>query len=265
MGFMAVSNDNDVILAVVVATILFFLMVGFIISYFIIYRRKREEHVYEMRAARKEFEKQLLQTQLEIQEQTLSRVSEEIHDNVGQVLSLARIQINIMNESENFNRDMLNEVKENIGQAMTDLRDIARSMNSERVRNVNIFEAVMTEAKRINKSGIIHAGVLTEGPERSMNEQKKLILFRIIQECMQNILKHAEASEIDIRLCYMPAALEVSVRDNGKGFDPDRLSVTGAGLGLANMRTRASLMGGSVVIESEWESGTLINIKIPYE
>ena len=145
-----------------------------------------------MRAAKEEYEKQLLKSQLiEIQELTFNQISQEIHDNVGQLLSLARIQINIMNESENFNRNMLNEVKENIGNAMTDLRDIARSLNSERIRNASIIEAVVIEMERISKSGVIRARVLAEGVECGMNEQKKFILFRVIQECVQNILKHA--------------------------------------------------------------------------
>jgi two-component system NarL family sensor kinase len=262
---MKVNNENDLIMAVVIATILFFLMVAFIVSYFIIYRRKREQHAYEMLAAREEYEKQLLQSQLEMQEQTFNQISQEIHDNVGQVLSLARIQINIMNESDNFNKDMLNEVKQNIGKAMTDLRDIARSMSSDRVLHADIFEAVLIESERINKSGIIQAKVFFEGTQRSMNEKKKLILFRIIQECIQNILKHAEASEIVIRFCYSPAELEVSVGDNGRGFDPGTIAITGSGLGLDNIRNRAALTGGHAVIESDRQKGTLIHIKIPYE
>jgi hypothetical protein len=262
---MKVNTESDLILAVVIATILFFLMIAFIISYFIIYRRKRKEHVYQMKSAKEEYERQLLKSQLEIQEETFNQISQEIHDNVGQLLSLARIQINIMNESANFNKSMLDEVKENIGKAITDLRDIARSMNSERIQQASIFEAVVMESERVNKSGVIQARVLSEGLERSMNTQKKLILFRIIQECIQNILKHAEAGEVVIRFCYLPTGLEVGVQDNGKGFDPDKNLATGGGMGLPNIRKRAALTGGSVMINSDRARGTLILIKIPYE
>ena len=262
---MKINNENDLIMAVVIATILFFLMVSFIVSYFILYRRKREQHAFEMQAAKKEYEKQLLQSQLEIQEQTFSRISQEIHDNVGQLLTLARIQINIMNESDNFDRRMMNEVKQNVGKAMADLRDIARSMNTDKVRTANLPEAVAFELERINKTGVIDARILTEGAERSVDDEKKLILFRIIQECIQNILKHAEASKIVIRFNYTSERLEIAVHDNGKGFVAGTAETHGTGLGLTNIRTRAALTGGSATIESDPINGTFVFIKMPYE
>ena len=262
---MKVNNENDLIMAVVIATILFFLMVSFIVSYFILYRRKREQHAFEMQAAKKEYEKQLLQSQLEIQEQTFSHLSQEIHDNVGQLLTIARIQINIMNERDDFDRVMMNEVKQNIGKAMADLRDIARSMNTDKVRTADLCEAVRSELERISKGGVIQATILTDGVERSIDDQKKLILFRIIQECIQNILKHAEASKVIIRFNYTPDGLEIEVRDNGKGFAAETVQTRSSGLGLANIRTRAALIGGSAIIESDPINGTLILIKMPYE
>ena len=262
---MKVSNEKDLMLAVVVATILFFLMMAFIVSYFIIYRRKRQEHVYLMRMAKEEFDKQLLQSQLEIQELTFNQISQEIHDNVGQLLSLARIQINIMNERGCFDRQMLDEIKANIGKAMTDLRDIARSLNSERIRSASIVETIVIESERINKCGVLRTSVTVEGKECGINERKKFILFRIIQECLQNILKHAQAKEVVIRFCYLPSEVQIVVQDDGKGFDPDGLPPGGGGMGLVNIKTRIGLTGGNVVIDSAHSRGTSIIINIPYE
>lgn len=262
---MKVNNTNDLILAVVIATILFFLMVGFIVSYFVIYRRKKEQYAYEMKIAKEEYEKQLLQSQLEIQEQTFDHISQEIHDNVGQILSLARIQINIMNESDTYNREMLNEVKQHIGKAMTDLRDIAKGLSSDRIRNTSIVESIRAEVDKLNKAGILRCTLSTEGAERGCGQQKQLLLFRIIQECMQNIIKHADASEMSIFIGYPAAGLEVTIRDNGKGFDPEKAIHAPSGLGLANIRKRAALTGGSATIRSELNQGTTINIIIPYE
>ena len=262
---MKVSNEKDLMLAVVVATILFFLMMAFIVSYFIIYRRKRQEYRSQMRMAKEEYEKQLLQSQLEIQEQTFNQISQEIHDNVGQLLSLARIQINIMNERGCFDRRMLDEIKENIGKAMTDLRDIARSLNSERIRGASIVDAIVIESERINKSGVLRTSVTVEGTECGINEQRKFILFRVIQESLQNILKHAQAKEVSIRFCYLPSELQIVVQDDGKGFDPDGLSPGAGGMGLVNIRTRIGLTGGNVMIDSANQKGTSIQINIPYE
>ena len=262
---MKTSNTDDLIMAVVIATILFFLMIAFIVSYFIIYRRKKQEHLFEMKLAKEEFHKQLFQSQLEIQEQTFNHISQEIHDNVGQILSLAKVQINIMNESDNMSKEMLNEVKENVGKALSDLRDIAKSLSSERINSMSITDAVRIEAERISKSGIIHASVSCEGEERKMDEQKKQILFRIVQECLQNIIKHAQASEVNLHFNYMPDCLDVCVKDNGKGFDVNKAISNSTGLGLQNINTRASLIGGSFAIESTLSEGSTVTIKIPYE
>lgn len=219
----------------------------------------------EIKIINETYKNELLKAQLEIQEQTFNNISQEIHDNVGQILSLAKVQINIMNESESMSREMLNEVKENVGKAMTDLRDIAKSLSSERIRSLSIHSAVSNEAERINKSGISQVTVSVDGDELKMNEQKKLILFRIIQESLQNSIKHANASQIKIHFHYLPDNLHVIIRDNGKGFDTEEALKNNSGLGLLNIKTRAALTGGTSTIESVLNEGTTININIPYE
>jgi len=98
-----------------------------------------------------------------------------------------------------------------------------------------------------------------------MGEQKKLILLRIIQESLQNSIKHAGASEIRVRFSYLPVTLQVTITDNGKGFDPEEAAKNNPGLGLLNIQTRAALTGGSSTIGSALNQGTIISINIPYE
>jgi two-component system NarL family sensor kinase len=241
-----------------------FLSMVFIL-FFIIARQRQNQLVIQQKRMQETFEKQLLQSRLEIQEQTFNRIGEEIHDNVGQVLSLAKVQINIMNESDSMSREMLGEVKENIGRAMSDLRDIARSLSSERIRSLSIYAAVSAETERINKTGIVRAVLSAEGTERQVDEQKKLILLRIIQESLQNSIKHANASEIRMNFTYQPDKLVVAIADNGKGFDTEAAIKTNTGLGLLNIKTRAALIGGDSSIESVLREGTKILIRIPYE
>ena len=256
---------NNIIFIVILVTCIF-LIAGFVFLLYInLYNDRKRKHLEEKKIMSREFEKQLLQSQLEIQEQTFSYISQEIHDNVGQILSLAKVQINIMNESESMSKDLLNEVKENVGKAMTDLRDISKSLSSERIRTLGIYETVCREAEQINKSGITQVNVAVQGNEKKMDEQKKLILFRIIQESLQNSIKHANASEINILFNYLAENLEVTVTDNGKGFDLEDALKKNAGIGLLNIKTRASLTGGASSIASEVNKGTTIITNIPYE
>ncbi|UAY52634.1 sensor histidine kinase [Ferruginibacter albus] len=259
------GSNSDYLLIVVCIGLFFALLSVSIILFVIYYHKKRREAIKDKDTLIENFNKTILETQLEIQEQTFNYISQEIHDNVGQILSLAKVQINIMNESEYISKDMLNEVKENVSKAMADLRNISKSLSSERIRLHGIYETVAMEAANINNSGVIKVVTSLNGAEQKMDEQKKLILFRIIQESLQNCIKHAHASEVTIDFSYLPDVLQVLVRDNGKGFDEAEIAINNKGLGLLNIKNRAALTGGSGIIASELNKGTTVTIKIPYE
>jgi len=256
---------KEIVSLILSGTIALLILGFFIITFLFFYSNRHKKHLREKQEMEIKFQNALLQSQLEIQEQTFNNISQEIHDNVGQILSLAKVQINIMNESETMSKEMLNEVKENVGKAMTDLRDIAKSLSSERIRSLSIHTTVTNEVERINKSGTSQVAVTVEGEEKKMNEQKKLILFRIIQESLQNSIKHANASLINIFFHYLSDTLQVTITDNGKGFDTEEALKNNSGLGLLNIKTRAALTGGTSAIDSILNEGTTININIPYE
>jgi two-component system, NarL family, sensor kinase len=248
---------------IIISTAILLLLVVFIVLLLSEYQRKKNLHLKEKEVLYHSFQQELLRTQIEIQEQTFNHISQEIHDNVGQVLSLAKVQASIMKETKNL--EMVDDVKEHISKALTDLRDIAKSLSSERIRNMSIVDAVQIETDRINKSGILQAGVSCEGKEIKMDEQKKQILLRIIQECLQNIIKHAHASEVRLQFTFKPEGLNVYVKDNGNGFDVNKAMSNSTGLGLQNIKTRASLIGAALAIESTLNEGSILTINIPYE
>ena len=236
-----------------------------IISLLTLFQKKSQLNQKQQEIMKAAYEKAILQAQLEIQEQTFSVISGELHDNVGQVLSLAKVQINIMNESNQLNKEMLKAIKDNIGKAMTDLRDIARGLSPERIQLVSLYHTIKEELDRVNRSGVLMTGLCIEGQERPLEGRKKLILFRIIQECIQNCLKHSQASCLRVNLVYLEEVLKVSVSDNGRGFSPNAGASGQDGLGLLNMQRRAWLAGGDTRIESQPDAGTTITISIPYE
>ncbi len=241
------------------------LLVAFIILFIGLYQKRYYKHLREKQTLHQHFNQQLLQSQLEMQEQTFNDISQEIHDNVGQVLSLAKVQVNIMTESNEMNPEMLNDVKNNIGKAMSDLRDIAKSLNSERIKALTIHTAVFNEAERISKSGIIDVKTNVDGEQKEMNQQKKLVLFRIVQESMQNIIKHAHATEIIMSFHYGPDMLCTVIKDNGRGFEVQEALQNSNGLGLSNIKSRALIAHGNSMIESSPNAGTTITINMPYE
>jgi signal transduction histidine kinase len=255
---------EEVKLTVLLGTTIILLFGVAMISLLAIFSKKSQLNRKEKEIMKATYEKTILQSQLEIQEQTFSVISGELHDNIGQVLSLAKVQLNIINESHLMENEMLNEVKENIGKALADLRDIARGLSSDRIRLLPIYDTVALELERIGKSGVLCTRLTKSGVERPIDDRKKLILFRMIQESIQNCLKHAEATELQASFAFEEEELKVLVSDNGKGFSP--LQHSGQdGLGLMNLRRRARLAGGSARVESQLHCGTTISISIPYE
>jgi signal transduction histidine kinase len=247
-----------VIIVLVFFGVLFLVMLRY-------YNYRRRQAAREKREMQVIFSQQLTQARLEIQEQTFSYLAEEIHDNVGQLLSLAKIQLSSFKEEETIDFHLLNDARENVDRSLQELRDLAKGMHSGHIRAFDIRQAVDEEVQRITRNGKIHVSVTSEGEEHRIKDDKQLILFRIIQECLNNCLKHSGASNINIGFNWSPSQLRVLVRDDGKGFDTDHALQNATGLGLQNILNRARLTGGSSLIQSQPGEGTTVTLQIPFE
>jgi two-component system NarL family sensor kinase len=241
---------------------LFFVLVFLL---FIRYFRK----LYKMRDERIQLEAKIAEevnnARNEIQQLTLNNISQEIHDNVGQVLSLVKMQLNQIGEAPEANRALINETKDNISKAMSDLRDLAKGMSSDRINILGLYDSVSQEADRITKAGIFKVEVSCFGEKREPDHQRQLVLFRVIQECFQNIIKHAEAKLVNIDFTYHPAILEIYIQDDGKGFEfnPGKLTSSTDGLGLMNIFNRVKLVGGEAKVNTAPGMGTQIFLRVP--
>lgn len=260
---MPAQDNQQLYIAIISATVVILLVGGFIVAFLLLYQKRHNSHLKEIVAMKAAFEKTLLQSQLEIQEQTFHTISQEIHDNVGQTLSLAKVQVNIIDQSETTNKDLLAEVRQNIGKAMQDLRDLAKSLNSDHIQVVPLKDLIAAELARMQRGNIVEASIHEEGTPQPMAQQKKLILFRIVQESLQNILKHADASFVTVQLHHSADAVEINISDNGKGFNVEQ-TTKADGLGLQNITHRAALIGGNAVINSRPGEGTAIILNVPY-
>jgi two-component system NarL family sensor kinase len=256
------QKDQLIITIIAIILVLLFLGILFLILIFY-YNNKKMQLAREKQVMKDAFEKQLLESRLEIQDETFNTISQEIHDNVGQTLSLAKVQVSIIDQREILDKDMLQQVKESIGRAMTDLRDIAKSLNSRRIQLISLSECITQELERVKKTGFINTSLTICGEEHTFDYQQKLILVRIIQETLQNILKHAGATEVTVQIDHKNP-MSILIHDNGIGFSVEQATHSGNGIGLQNIMNRATLIGGSLKIESFINQGTIVTITIPY-
>jgi len=250
----------DQLLYILIIVTCIFLLLSVFIIYIAIFQNKRKFI----------FRQQILLTQLEIQEQTLKNISQEIHDNIGQALTLAKINLGtLLLDGDSQLQQKITDSKDLVSKAISDLRDLSRSLDSDYVKEMGLQRAIEYELEMIQKTGTINTKLLVEGAIIRLDKQKELILFRIVQETFHNIIKHAEASSIQVTISYNPSILALAISDNGKGVDltPFREGNNNPnfGLGIRNMRSRAKLIGADFTMSSTLGSGTEIRIDLLLE
>ncbi len=254
-------STQGIIIFIAGISFLLLLLISFIVTIVYKYQQKQNIYLKDMEALKTSHQNSLLQSQLEIQEQTFQNVSREIHDNIGQKLTLAKLHLNTLNYTDIDKATLqVNDSVSMISEAINDLSDISRSMSSEIILNNGLIKALEFEAAQLTKSGIYKISFSTTGNPIFMNANTELLLFRIAQEVLNNIVKHACASVIDIRLHYDTVLLTMEITDNGKGFYADESCL---GTGLQNIKKRAAILKGNLAINSIVNAGTKIKIKIP--
>lgn len=212
------------------------------------------------------FEEEIVKTQLEVQEQTMQTVGADLHDSIGQLLSLTALTLGSI-ELEDLGKvqNKIDAAIDLTGRSIKELRQLGRLLHGEQAIAAGLHKAIDQEVTWIERSGrfIVNYEHNTQ-PSDERDADKDLFAFRIVQEVLNNIIKHAEATQIDIKLNYTDAAMQLSIADNGKGFEPELLSPDKKGMGLHSMRKRAAIIGGELKITSSAGNGSAFEIFIPY-
>jgi len=207
---------------------------------------------------------ELLKLRLDVQEEAMSLISEELHDNVGQLLSLSRIHAQAI--SAGTKQLPINTTAKNLyellSRAVTDLRFISHSLNSGLMKEIGLRASLQRELEYMYSAAGIEGRMMVWGEKYNFTQEKNLLLFRILQEVIQNVLKHAAASRFIILICYKPGEVCFRIKDDGVGFD-DRQILESNSLGLKNITNRVRLLQGTIVFKSEPGKGTQIMLDIP--
>jgi len=257
--------DSDLFLAIISGTVLFLMLSGFIIVFILIYQKRKSKHALEMHTLKQTYAEELLKSQLEIQEETLRNISQEIHDNIGQVLSLAKLQLNTLPEPvRGENKEAIDNSRQLIGKAITDLRSLSKSLNPDRVNELGLEENIRFELEMLEKTKKFQTRFQIKGSVYSLTAQTETIIFRMVQESLSNIIKHANASAIEITIDYGPNQFWLYITDNGTGLPTTHLeSDRHTGIGLKNMQFRSKIIGALFSIKNGASGGAVITICLP--
>lgn len=256
---MQVPKD-DIILGVIILTCILFIAGLFLFLLINLYNQRKKKFQQETAALEADFRQQLLQSQLEVQEHTRTILAQELHDNVGQKLGSVRMLIGVANRQLDTIPDSLHQADDRLQQALSDLRALSRSLNPAWLANFSLRENLHTEATRLQSANISIEPELIPDLDQ-LHHERQLLLFRIIQEAIQNSLKHGKASHLIIHTCRSEEYIIIEIADNGIGFDPQQAS--GQGVGLLHLRQRARLLEGSINWTSPPGSGTTVTVRIP--
>jgi signal transduction histidine kinase len=249
-----------VIQTITIICCFFTLVAGFLVSFVLYFSKRKNKFYQEKKEMEALFAHELLKIQFETREEALNQMGEELHDHIGQLLSSTKLLLGITERNLHQPPDTLFTAQETLGQAIQDIRALSRSLNREWIEQFNLIENLEIEAARINATMAI--GVTLNYASRWLwpDANTQIVLFRIIQEALQNIIKHAEANQVHIEIKTEPD-FQVHITDNGKGFDIEKAA--GAGSGLLNIRRRAQLIGGNVKFVSSPHNGCQVIISLP--
>ncbi len=254
-------------LTVAITTLIILLFAGSLIYYLFMYQRKRFRHQKEVLELRESFNQTLLQSKLEIQEQTLDHIAKELHANFSHLVSLININLaEILPQSSQPMKENVIETKSLAKQLLSELKALSASLNTDHIMHIGFIKALDKEMARMGKTKKYQVTISKSGEEFRMKPEYEIILFRLCQEVLNNIVRYAKATSISASLIYKDNSLELQIADNGIGFDMEKAERQRAekeSTGLVNIHKRANLINGNVSISSTPGSGTVVSITIP--
>ncbi|WP_080238586.1 sensor histidine kinase [Spirosoma rigui] len=263
-----ITTTNDVLVMLITGTIVVLMMALFGVGFILYYHRRQREIVREKRLMQENYQRELLLSQLEIQNNTLQQVAHELHDNIGQLLTVAVMRLNTLEDEldQPGAQHTVQQIRELIRTVITDVRSLSKTLDFDTVQRFGLLPSLTFELDRIQRVARVHTQLVTTGDVYSMGEQAETVLLRMAQESLNNALKHAQASQLTISVDYQPETFRLVIADDGRGFSiPDvaSRSIDQAGAGLSNLNRRAGLLGGTCTVASQPDLGTRVDIVLP--
>jgi len=199
---------------------------------------------------------------IEGQEEERKRVAEELHDRLGSMLSTVKLWFGALEDKAVPNKEQYTKVNHLLDDAVDEVRKVSHNLSTGMVMSFGLVPALEELCRGIDASGLIKCRLLAYGMDERIDNQKETGIYRMVQELASNILKHAKATRIIIQLNLVENELNVTVEDDGTGFDPTARR-PGSGIGLKNLETRAARLGGTYHIDTSPGKGTISIINIP--
>jgi signal transduction histidine kinase len=254
-------GKTELLITIMLFNMFFVLFVAAVMVYIRKYRQRKKEYLNEIEIKNEIHQRELLATQLEIQQVTMQQIGRELHDNIGQKLTLVSLYTQQLLYENKVPEviERIEQVSQIINQTLQDLRSLSKTLTDDNINQKEIITLIQEEVNNTNAFQKCHVDFKHNFQQLDLGFVHKNVLLRITQEFIQNSMKHANCKNIFINLNTSEKVLwELNIKDDGIGFDPS--DVGSNGIGLTNMKNRAEIIGADFRLESGENLGTTLNI-----
>jgi len=249
-----------------------FWIIGILISLFLImllsYSYYRRKQLIQQKLRQTEImQQQDLATKavIEAEERERKRIASDLHDGVGQMMSAVKMNLSVFESKMEFSTEKEKNSFDNIialvDESCKEVRNVSHNMMPNALLKSSLSSAVKEFIDKIDSSKL-KVNLYAEGLNERLDSNIEIVLYRVIQECVNNVIKHSGASMLDISLIKDFEGIAVTIDDNGRGFDSSLLDKVD-GIGLKNIKTRIEYLKGTIEIDAAPNKGTLVVIHVP--
>jgi signal transduction histidine kinase len=257
------QSENEILIMISVGILAMALMVMAVVVFVALYHQRGIKNRLEIAQIKSKQQEELIQSITSAQEIERKRISSQLHDEVGAALSSVNLLVGrIRMESQGSTKEMAVDAGEQINQVMTEVRNIVQNMSPSLVEKFGLVESINEICRKLNSSGLLNASFTNNLSIDITNKRVELLIYRIVQELTNNVIKHAQCKNIIIRFETQLDNLAITVQDDGLGIDLET-AFTKKSLGLVNIKNQIEILGGSFNIVNQAIGGTVAMIQIP--
>lgn len=237
---------------------------AFAIGVFMI--QKIFKYMKKVEDSRRLTEKMFLNTIIQTEEKERKRFAKDLHDGLGPLLSSVKMSVSSLAQmkQEEASREIVENTELVINEAIKSLKEISDNLSPHVLSNFGLVRALSNFINKINVAKTIRINLITDLKDERFDANVEVVLYRVICELINNTIKHAQAKKINISLSLAEDYLIIIYKDDGKGFDVNKIieQQTSNGMGFSNIYSRINSLKGEINIESESKKGTLVTIKV---
>ncbi|HZI25075.1 MAG TPA: sensor histidine kinase [Chryseolinea sp.] len=248
------------------ATVAMLALAGSIILFVVFYQKKMIQEQLKRQQLELDFQQRMMEATMESEENERRRLAGELHDSVGGMLSTIRVGLSTLAKQLPDSK-IVDQSKLMLDDTLTSVRRISLDLMPSTLEKFGLVPALRELCERFQATALIPINFEEHGNMREIESKRELKIFRIVQELMNNAIKHAQATAIGVVVSW-DDELKITVEDNGIGFDLSQKfssSTNGSGLGLYNMQNRSRLLNARLDFDAQANKGSKITLAVPYE